>query len=97
MIRILSASLATAAEKPLIVAADATWPPMEMLDENKNVVSRYHARQEAFPAGRCLYQTKRQGTPATLCAFWKNCPFSSKNLPGKRTFHMRTARRAFCF
>lgn len=47
MIRILSASLvslllcaslATAAEKPLIVAADATWPPMEMLDENKNVV-----------------------------------------------------------
>ena len=24
--------------KPLIVASDATWPPIEMLDENKNVV-----------------------------------------------------------
>ena len=35
---LLCASLANAAEKPLIVASDATWPPIEMLDENKNVV-----------------------------------------------------------
>ena len=35
---LLCASLAYAAEKPLIVASDATWPPIEMLDENKNVV-----------------------------------------------------------
>ena len=35
---LLCASLANAAEKPLIVASDATWPPIEMLDQNKNVV-----------------------------------------------------------
>ncbi len=35
---LLCASLANAAEKKLIVASDATWPPIEMLDENKNVV-----------------------------------------------------------
>ena len=35
---LLCASLANAAEKPLLVASDATWPPIEMLDENKNVV-----------------------------------------------------------
>ena len=35
---LLCASLAHAAEKPLVVASDATWPPIEMLDENKNVV-----------------------------------------------------------
>ena len=35
---LLCASLPNAAEKPLIVASDATWPPIEMLDENKNVV-----------------------------------------------------------
>lgn len=35
---LMCASLAYAAEKPLIVASDATWPPIEMLDENKNVV-----------------------------------------------------------
>lgn len=35
---LLCASLVHAAEKPLVVASDATWPPIEMLDENKNVV-----------------------------------------------------------
>ena len=35
---LLCASLANAAEKKLIVASDATWPPIELLDENKNVV-----------------------------------------------------------
>lgn len=35
---LLCASLVHAAERPLVVASDATWPPIEMLDENKNVV-----------------------------------------------------------
>lgn len=35
---LMCASFASAAGKPLIVASDATWPPIEMLDENKNVV-----------------------------------------------------------
>ncbi len=34
----LCASAAMAAEKTFIVASDATWPPIEMLDENKEVV-----------------------------------------------------------
>ena len=34
----LFASSAFAAEKELIVASDATWPPLEMLDAEKNVV-----------------------------------------------------------
>ena len=34
----LCASSAMAAEKTFIVASDATWPPIEMLDENKEVV-----------------------------------------------------------
>ncbi|HEY9054838.1 MAG TPA: basic amino acid ABC transporter substrate-binding protein, partial [Rectinemataceae bacterium] len=35
-----SAGLASCAKKPLkiVVASDATWPPMEFVDENKNVV-----------------------------------------------------------
>jgi polar amino acid transport system substrate-binding protein len=27
-----------AAAKPIVIATDATWPPMEMVDENKNIV-----------------------------------------------------------
>lgn len=34
----MGASLVMAAENPLVVASDATWPPMETLDENKAVV-----------------------------------------------------------
>lgn len=34
----MGASLVMAAEKPMVVASDATWPPMETLDENKAVV-----------------------------------------------------------
>lgn len=34
----LCASAAAAAEKTFIVASDATWPPIEMLGENKEVV-----------------------------------------------------------
>jgi len=35
-----SASLSSCAKKPtkIVVASDATWPPMEFVDENKNVV-----------------------------------------------------------
>ena len=35
-----SASLSSCAKKPtkIVVATDATWPPMEFVDENKNVV-----------------------------------------------------------
>lgn len=35
---LLCASSVFAAEKELIVASDATWPPLEMLDAEKNVV-----------------------------------------------------------
>ena len=35
---LLCASLATSAENPLLVASAATSPPIEMLDEHKNVV-----------------------------------------------------------
>lgn len=61
MIRLFSATLLScscvlsgnAAEKPLIVASDATWPPIEMLDENKNVVgySIDHLKAVAKEAG----------------------------------------------
>jgi polar amino acid transport system substrate-binding protein len=30
--------LAAGAEKTIVVATDATWPPMEMLDANKNII-----------------------------------------------------------
>lgn len=30
--------LAASAEKTIVVATDATWPPMEMLDVNKNII-----------------------------------------------------------
>lgn len=35
---LLCASLAFAAEKPLVVASDPTFPPNEMLDMNKEIV-----------------------------------------------------------
>jgi polar amino acid transport system substrate-binding protein len=35
---IFSSGMALAAEKTLVVAHDATWPPMEFIDSNKNIV-----------------------------------------------------------
>ena len=35
---VLFAGAAVAADKPLIVASNPTWPPMEFLDENKNII-----------------------------------------------------------
>ena len=34
----LTGSYATAAEKPMLVAHDATWPPMEFMDAKRNLV-----------------------------------------------------------
>lgn len=62
MVRILSAALlacalfvsaAQAAGKQLVVASDATWPPMEYLDDQKNVVgySADYIRAVAKEAG----------------------------------------------
>lgn len=49
----LCTSAAFAAERELIVASDATWPPMETLDENKNVAgySTDYLREVAREAG----------------------------------------------
>ena len=34
----LAGTFATAAEKPVVVAHDATWPPMEFMDAQRNIV-----------------------------------------------------------
>jgi len=38
LVSICVASFAFAAERKIVVATDATWPPMEMVDKNKNIV-----------------------------------------------------------